>query len=79
MTGKTNLIGTMNAGYTIIKQGEVAVIAEYKNKDAGTTAYVAWHYKFNDGNADFFWGRYGSREHTEESFDKKEKGIYSGN
>jgi hypothetical protein len=73
---KTDLLGMTIEGYTIIKQGDIAVIAEcqipYGNQ------YVAWHYKNNNGEVDCFWGRYGSREYAEECFEKKEKGVYSG-
>jgi len=70
-----NLVGTTNAGYTIIKQGKNAVIAHNNN---AVDQYVAWSYNNIDNKLGFFWGRYGSLKFAEIAFNKKEKGEYSG-
>lgn len=67
-----SLIGKIHAGYTIITQGETAVIAQ-----AGEH-FVTWTYKQINTEVDFFWGRYGSYEYVKECFNKKERGEYSG-
>ena len=67
-----NLTGTKNAGYTIIKQGHIAVIAKNDHQ------YVTWHYKIDGNTTEYFWGRYGSKEHVEDCYQKKENGVYSG-
>lgn len=72
-----NLVGTKNAGYTIIKQGKIAVIAKMETPYGDQ--YVAWHYKTEtNGKTDYFWGRYGDLEYVTECYNKKENGIYSG-
>ena len=74
---RANLVGTVNAGYTITKVGDEAVIAHNPNKP---DPWVAWHYSFDEetGNPSFYWGRYGSEATADEAFYKKEHGIYSG-
>jgi len=74
-----NLIGHVSSGFTIIKQGKVAVLGERPNPYVENgVEYVAWHYKVDENGPNFFWGRYGNRKYAEKCFDKKEKGIYSG-
>ena len=68
-----NLIGTENAGFTIIQQGKEAVIGQRDQE------FVAWHYKIENNKVNYFWGRYGSKDFAQEAFNKKENGIYSGN
>ena len=77
---KNNLIGTMNAGYTIVKQGNTAVLAqkEYEFGGIKDIKWVAWHYWERGGEVEYGWGRYGSRAYAEECFAKKERGEYSG-
>lgn len=58
---QTNLIGTTNVGYTIIKQGEKAVIAQDLT---APDMYVTWSYRIQDGQPDYFWGRYVSSYDT---------------
>jgi hypothetical protein len=70
-----NLVGTINAGYTIIKQGKNAVIA---HNDKAPDQYVAWSYDITDNKANYCFGRYGSLKSAEKAFNKKEKGEYSG-
>jgi hypothetical protein len=76
-----NLIGNINEGYKIIKQGEIAVIAESEEVLPYTNEkmYVAWHYKIDPfSEVSYFWGRYGSLEYVKDCFYKKQSGIYSG-
>lgn len=69
-----NLIGVNNNGYTIIKQGEKAVIGKSENN-----MYVGWSYKILDNwIPDFYYGRYGNERHALKAFRLKEKGEYSG-
>ena len=68
-----NLINTKNAGYTIIKQGEKAVLGVRTIGDY--TEYVAWNYNIRNGKADYFWGRYGlDLQDITDRFNKKENG-----
>lgn len=69
-----NLIGTENVGYKIIQQGVTAVIGYSSRKDE----YVAWSYGIRNGEASYFWGRYGSQEYAEKAYELKERGEYSG-
>lgn len=69
-----NLVGTVNAGFKITKQGKEAVIGHRESDNM----YVAWHYDINEGKANYYWGRYGNKEYAEECYYKKENGIYSG-
>lgn len=64
-----NLLGTENAGFIIIKQGNYAVIGLRKD---GT--YVAWSYHFENAIPSYYWGRY-TDDFTEalEKFNYKEE------
>jgi hypothetical protein len=71
----TNLLGTINAGYQIIKQGKRAVIG--KNDNAPDT-FVTWSYKTDrTSTTDYFWGHYGNQKSAEKAFKKKENEAYS--
>jgi hypothetical protein len=72
--GRT-LLGEVNGGFTIIQQGDTAVVGFNESKGE----YVAWHYRFdNAGVPSFFWGRYGDREEAFKKYQMKERGEYSG-
>lgn len=74
---KKDLVGTKNAGYLIVKQGNDAVLG-FRDSKYGES-WVAWHYDFNsDGEANYYWGRYGGKNYAEDCFNKKEQGEYSG-
>jgi len=78
---KKSLIGNINAGYKVIRQGEVAVLAENEIRINGKLQkqYVAWSYSEKEnGITDFYWGRYGELEYATSCFEKKENGLYSG-
>jgi hypothetical protein len=70
-----NLVGTNNVGYTIIKQGEQAVIAHNPN---AFDKYVAWSYNYVNNEVSYFWGRYGTFNTATIAFNKKENNEYSG-
>jgi hypothetical protein len=74
-----NLIGTKNGRFTIIKQGDRAVIGEKINEymEDGKE-YVAWNYSVLNNEANYYWGRYGTKKQAENAFNKKESGEYSG-
>lgn len=73
-----NLIGVVNAGYKIIKQGKKSVIGESLPGGICKT-YVAWSYSVNNDIPEFYWGRYSqSEKNVQIAFNKKEKGVYSG-
>jgi len=68
-----NLVGTINEGYTIIKQGKKAVIA---HNSKVPNPYVAWSYNIisNPKKPSYFWGKYGStKEYAEIFFNNKEE------
>ena len=70
-----NLVGTKNAGFTIVKQGSEAVIG-VRERD---NLHVAWNYDFDkDGEPYYYWGRYGSEDYADEKYGMKESGYYSG-
>lgn len=73
-----NLIGTVNADYKIIEQGNKAVIGKLESSYG--THYVAWSYTFSiDGTPNYYWGRYSDDfNFVKECFNKKEQGLYSG-
>lgn len=75
MTLTGSIVGSTNAGYTIIEQGKNAVIAR---SNSIPDYYVAWNYWCEKGVASYAWGRYGSYEYAKECFTKKEIGEYSG-
>lgn len=68
---KTNLVGTANASFIIIEQGERAVIGR---RSQGFQDYVAWSYHLSDsGEASYYWGRYcDTLEQALEAFKNKE-------
>ena len=71
-----DLIGTKNEGYTIIRQGNIAVIGY----NAENKTYVVWNYRVsNSSEVSFHWGRYcNSLRSALEKYHLKEKGKYSG-
>lgn len=70
-----DLLYTTNAGYEIVAQGDEAVVGYHPGKDE----WVAWNYTIRDGEVEYYFGRYGSREYVYDCFRKKEHGEYSGN
>jgi len=70
-----DLKGEVNAGYEIVTQGEQSVVGYTRGKDE----WVAWNYSIRDGEVEYYWGRYGTREYVYGCFNKKENGQYSGN
>jgi hypothetical protein len=70
-----DLVGTKNAGFEIIKQGQKAVIG-VREADG---LCVAWNYRIDrSGEPDFFWGRYGRQIYAEDCYNLKEAGKFSG-
>ena len=67
---KINMVGKVNAGYTITKQGSNAVIAHNPN---APSPYVAWSY--NPKTGDCFWGNYCNTEETAEKYFNKKENI----
>ena len=75
-----NLVGEMNAGFKIIKQGDKAVIG-HKSHNGRVDEYAVWHYNtdVSKGETGYYWGRYTTDlEAAEIAFRKKERGEYSG-
>ena len=66
----TNLIGTKNVGYIILKQGKKSVIGYSETKKE----YVAWSYHITeDKNPSYYWGHYLTElADVDQAFDKKE-------
>jgi len=75
LNDNTNLIGTYNVGYEIIKQGKQSVIGY--NSQRTFDQYVAWSYNFDQNNKpNYFWGHYGDLEHAEKHYLEKEDKIF---
>lgn len=79
----SNLVGQVHNGYTIIKQGKIAVLGKSSRVDSfGQTInqFVTWHYRFDRNNQlDLYWGRYGfNLRDILKRFHRKERGEYSG-
>lgn len=71
----TSLVGKVNIGYTIKLQGMLAVIGWSETKQE----YVTWSYDIINGEASYFWGRYGNTfDEIKKKYDLKENGEYSG-
>lgn len=70
-----DLVGTVNAGYTIKLQGMLSVIAWSEAKKE----YAVWSYEMLEGKPSYFYGRYVQTFHfAKVKHDLKENGEFSG-
>jgi len=71
-----NLIGTVNAEYTVYAQLHfndcTGCVAAMKVNEDGSKSYVAWNFNTYDGELSFYWGHYsGSIEEADTEFIEK--------